>query len=305
MPSPTKGRSRRALAVAVGLAAVVLAAGPAHAGSAEFVYARLCRKTFSVQGRTYALKRLGLVTQCADKFLKCELLNEIDGVNPTDCRQAVTDACTKRLGSAPDTALGKAALRFELKTGAACETAFFSYADVLSTGPGGLWFANDTGCASAIDLPSFLDCLRDEVDTRTDELVSTLKPRTALLFDNVGLGDDFPHLVRPPFVDQVVSATASGSGVLVDPGTIVVAAGSALRFTGDAATLGCGPASNNGRVTITIGSGPTALSHDLREPYTGEVAEFGPWIASASIPYTIELKDGSCDDTISGTVSVP
>jgi hypothetical protein len=305
MPSPPKGRSRRAVAVALGLAAVALAAGLVHAGSAEFVYARLCRKTFTVQGRTYALKRLGLVTQCADKFLKCELLNEIEGVNPTDCRQAVTDACTKRLGSAPDTALGKAALRFELKTGAVCETAFFSYADVLSTGAGGLWFGNDTACASEIDLPSFLACLRDEVDARTDELVSTLKPRSALLFDNAGLGDDFPHLVRPPFVDQVVAATAAGSGVLVDPGTIVVAQGSALRVTGDAATLGCGPASNNGRVTITVGSGVTAQSHELREPYTGEVAEFGPWIATATIPYTIELKDGSCDDTISGTVSVP
>ena len=305
MPSPTKRRLRRALGAALGLATLVLAAVPVHAGSAEFVYARLCRKTFSVQGRTYALKRLGLVTQCADKFLKCELLNEIEGVNPTDCRKAVTDACTKRLGSAPDTALGKAGLRFELKTGAVCETAFFSYVDVLSTGPGGLWFGNDSACASAIDLPSFLDCLRDEVDARTDELVSQLKPRTALLFDNAGLGDDFPHLVRPPFVDQVVSATAAGSGLLVDPGTIVVAAGSALRFTVDAATIACGPSSNNGRVEITVGSGPTAVSYELDEPYTGEVAEFGPWIATATIPYTIELKDGSCDDQISGIVSVP
>jgi hypothetical protein len=291
--------------VALGLVTVVLAAAPVHAGSAEFVYARLCRKTFSVQGRTYALKRLGFVTQCADKFLKCELLSEIEGVNPTDCRKAVTDACTKRLGSTSDSALGKAALRFELKTGAACETAFFSYADVLSTGPGGLWFGNDTTCAPAIDLPSFLGCLRDEVDARTDELVSTLKPRTALLFDNAGLGDDFPHLVRPPFVDQIVSATAAGSGVLVDPGTIVVAQGSALRVTGDAATLPCAPSSNNGRLEITVGSGPTAVSHELHEPYTGEVAEFGPWIATASIPYTIELKDGTCDAQISGTVSVP
>jgi hypothetical protein len=301
-----KGRPRRALAVAIGLTAVVIASVvPVHAGSAEFVYARLCRKTFSVQGRTYALKRLGLLVQCADKFLKCELLREIEGVDPTDCRAAVTTACTKRVGPAPDSALGKAALRFDLKTGAACETAFFSYADVLSTAPGGLWFGNDTACASEIDLPSFLVCLRDEVDSRTDELVSMLKPRTALLFDNAGLGGGFPHLVRPPLVDQVVAATAAGSGTLVDPGTIVVAVGSALRFTGDVATLGCGPSTNNGRVTITLGSGATAQSHQLREPYTDDVAVFGPWIASDTIPYTIELKDGTCDDTISGTVSVP
>jgi hypothetical protein len=306
MPSPRKRRpSRCALAVALAVTAVALGITPAHAGSAELVYARLCRKTFTVQGRTYALKRLGLLVQCADKFLKCELLREVDGVDPTDCRTAVTDACTRRLGSAPDTALGKAALRFDLKTGAACETAFFSYADVLSTGPGGLWFGNDTACASAIDLPSFLVCLRDEVDARTDELVSSLKPRTALLLDHAGLGAGFPHLVRPAFVDQLVSATAAGSGVLVDPGTIVVAAGSALRLTGDGATLGCGGSSNNGRVTVTVGTGATAQSHQLREPYADDVAIFGPWIASASLPYTIELKDGSCDATISGTVSVP
>jgi hypothetical protein len=301
MRRQTTGRAVSALA----FAAVVCGVVPADAGSPQLVYARLCRKTFTVQGRTYALKRLGLLVQCADKFLKCELLREIDGVDPTDCRTAVTEACTKRLGSAPDTALAKAALRLDAKTGAVCETAYFSYADVLSTGAGGLWFGNDAACASSIDLPSFLVCLRDEVDARTDALVSTLKPRTALLFDNAGLGGGFPHLVRPPFVDQSVAATAAGSGVLVDPGTIVVAAGSALRFTGDTSTLGCGPSSNNGRVTITVGSGATAQSRQLREPYTGDVAIFGPWTASSSIPYTIELKDGSCDDTITGTVSVP
>jgi hypothetical protein len=248
---------------------------------------------------------MALIDQCADKLLRCELLLEIDGINPTDCRATVTAACTKRLGPDADSALGKTAARFEAKTGTACQTADFSYADVLSTAPGGLWFGNDATCASSVDLPSFLDCLRDEVDARTDALVSSLKPRAALLFDDAGLGTAFPHLVRPPLVDQPVATTASGNGVLVDPGTIVVAQGSALRFTGDPSTLPCAPSSNNGHVTITVGSGPTAQRHQLHEPYTDDVAVFGPWIASGSIPYTIALKDGSCDATITGTVSVP
>jgi hypothetical protein len=284
---------------------VALAAAPAWASSAEFAYARICRKAFSVQGRTYALKRLALLSGCADKFLKCEFVAEIDGENPTDCRAAVTEACRKRIGPQADSALSKAALRFDTKTGTPCQTAFFDYADVLATGPGGLWFGNDATCASEVDLPSFLVCLRDEIDARTDALLSTLKPRTAILLDNAGLGDGFPHLVRPPLVDAVVSATAAGSGVLVDPGTIVVAAGSALRFTGDAATLSCAPSSNNGRVTVTVGAGPTAQTRVLHEPYSDDVALFGPWVTAASVPYLIELKDGSCEDTASGTVSVP
>lgn len=305
MPRTTTRRPRGPWAVALGIVASLGAVGAAYGASAELAYARLCRKTFAVQGRTYALKRMALLVQCADKLLKCELFDEIEGLDPTDCRAAVTAACTTRIGASADSALGKTALRFDGKTGAACETAFFSYADVLSTSPGGLWFGNDSACASSIDLPSFLVCLRDEVDTRTDELISSLKPRAALLFDNAGLGAGFPHLVRPPFVDELVATTAPGNGVLVDPGTITVAQGSALRFTGDPSTLGCAPSANNGRVTITVGSGPTAQRHQLHEPYTADVAEFGPWIATASIPYTIQLKDGACDATITGTVSVP
>jgi len=34
-------------------------------------------------------------------------------------------------------------------------------------------------------------------------------------------------------------------------------------------------------------------------------ALFGPWVAAATIPYTIELTDGSCQHTLSGVVSVP
>jgi hypothetical protein len=94
--------------------------------------------------------------------------------------------------------------------------------------------------------------------------------------------------------------------MLVDPGTIVVPAGNALRFTGDAATLACGVSDTDGRVAITVGSGPTAQRHDLREPYdAGDVAIFGPWSAATTLPYTIQLADQACGDTVSGTVSVP
>ena len=99
-----------------------------------------------------------------------------------------------------------------------------------------------------------------------------------------------------------MTATGPGSGTLVGPGTISVAAGSALRFTGDFATLGCTGSSTNGTVTIAVGG----TSHVLQEPYgAGAVAIFGPYTASATIPYTIELRDGPCQDTVSGSVSVP
>jgi hypothetical protein len=271
--------------------------------SAELSAARLCRKAFNVQGRTYAVKRMGLVLGCADKLLKCELLDELDGADPTSCRESVTESCTRRIGPQPDSSLAKVALRFDAKVGTACNTEAFDYVDVVSTGPGGLWFTNDPACGSSIDLPTFLVCLRDEIDAHLDGLASALKPRTAILFDNVGLGDGFPDLVRPPFVDLTVTATAPGSGVLVDPGTIPVATGSALRVAGDEVALPCAPSSSNGRLTIKVGT--TTQTLVLDEPYgAGAVAIFGPWVTPGSVPYTIELKDGTCDATVSGFVSV-
>ena len=290
-----------------GLVAAALVLAPAWStcfASAELSAARLCRKAFNAQGRTYAVKRLGLVLGCADKLLKCELLAELAAADPTSCRDSVTESCTRRIGPPSESALSKLAARFDEKVGAACQTAAFDYVDVVSTGPGGLWFGNDATCGASIDLPTFLECLRDQLDARLDGLASGLKPRTAVLLDNVGLGAGFPHLVRPPFVDVAVAATAPGSGVLVDPGTVVVAAGSALRITGDAATLPCAPSSNNGRLTITVGTVTQTLV--LHEPYgAAALAIFGPWLASGSLPYTIELKDGTCDHSVSGSVSVP
>ena len=292
----------------MGLALAALLVVPAWSSagaSTELTYARLCRKALNVQGKTYALKRLGLVLQCADKLLKCELLAEIDGADPAACRESVGTSCAKRIGSQPESALGKLALRFDAKVGTACQTEFFDYVDFVSTGSGGLWFANDPACGTSIDLPSFMVCVRDQIDVRLDGLASALKPRTAVLFDNVGLGDAFPHLVRPPFVDVVLSATAPASGVLNDPGPLVVPAGSALRFTGDAASLGCGGTSTDGRVTVTIGTTATQR-FTLQEPYAaGTVAIAGPWIAAGSVPFTIALDDGACQSNVSGMVTVP
>jgi hypothetical protein len=289
------------------IAALVLgmlaALGPTGArASGELAGAKLCRKVFNVQGRAYAQKRLGYVLDCADRLLKCELLAEVDGVDPTGCRTAVSNACNSRLG--PDGALTKVGLRFDLKVGAACQTPSFDYADVLSPAPGGLWFGND-GCASEVDLPSFLPCLRDQIDARIDAIVSGSKPRTGILLDNAGLGGGLPHIARPPMTDRTVAATAPGSGTLVAPGSISVPLGDALRFTG-AVTLGCGVSGGDGRVIITVGSGATAQRHELREPYgADDVAIFGPWEAAATIPYSIQLVDGTCNDTVSGSVSVP
>jgi hypothetical protein len=271
--------------------------------SAALSGAKLCRKAFNVQGRTYAQKRVALVLGCADELLKCELVAEISGASAADCRESVAASCSKRLGPQAESALGKAALRFESKTGPACQMPDYDYVDAASAGPGGLWFSTDPTCGSSIDLPTFLGCLRDEVDAHMDGLVSAVKPRTGLLFDNVGLGGAFPHLVRPPLVVALVAATAPGSGTLVDPGTLGVPAGSALRVAGDATTLPCGGTSGDGILTITVGTGATAQQLRLTEPYDG-TATFGPWTGATVQPYTIQLQDGACSGTVAGVVNV-
>ncbi|MGH7894267.1 MAG: hypothetical protein ACREQL_06330 [Candidatus Binatia bacterium] len=287
------------------VAALAVLPPSAAADSTALVAAKACRKQISLQGRSYAKKRLGYVLGCVDKILKCELLQEIDGINASSCRGSATDSCRGKIGPATDSSLSKAAARFDDKSGLTCLA--MMYADVLSNGAGGLWYTNDGTCAAAVDLPSMLDCVRGEVEARVDALAAEVKPRAGLLLDNIGLGGGFPNLTRPPFADQVVAATAVDSGVLVNPGTIVLPAGTALRVTGDPTTLPCGSGSGmNGKLTVRIGASGMNQEFQLREPYgPGEFAIFGPYTTPATIPYTIELKDGSCMDSTSGDVSVP
>jgi len=292
-------------AAALTLVAALTALPPSVAAdSAALVAAKACRKQISIQGRSYAKKRLGYVLGCVDKILKCELLQEIDSISASSCRSSATDACTAKIGPAADSSLNKAAAKFDDKAGVACLP--MPYADVLSNAAGGLWYMNDATCAASVDLPSMLDCVRGRVEARVDALAAEVKPRAGLLLDNVGLGGGFPNLSRPPIVDQVVSATAAGSGVLVNPGTINLPAGSALRVTGDT-TLPCGGGQGmNGKLTIRIGASGMEQEFELKEPYgPGRFAIFGPYTTAGTIPYTIDLKDGSCMDSTSGDVSVP
>jgi len=285
------------------LAASVFAGAPRPADAATSAETRFCRKQVSAQARVYQKKRQSLLLGCIDKLLKCEMLLELDGDNPNGCRGTATDSCARRVGPASDSILSRARQRFRDKAAAACLPV--GLADLLNAGAGGLWYANDADCGGAPDIPTLMECLRDEMESQIDALVGRTKPRAGILLDNVGLGDEFDDLPRPPTVDVVVMATAPGSGVLVDPGPINVPQGSALRFTGDAGLV-CGNPGNNGRVTITVGAGPTAQQLQLREPYgAGEVAIFGPYTAAASLPYEIDLKEGSCDDVVTDTVTVP
>jgi hypothetical protein len=297
---------RRALIpLAVAAALVGAHARDGAAASATLVNALHCRKGLATQGRNYFTKRLTLLLGCVDKLLTCEVQLEVDGTNPGKCRSTATDACTLALGSSTDSKLSKAASIFHSKASLGCVA--FDIGPMLSTGAGGLWFGNDGTCAGSPDVPTLVDCVRDEVALLSDQTLSEAKPRAGLLLDDIGLGADFPHLARPPIDSIVISATAPGSGVLVSPGTINLAAGTALRVSGDSATLPCGGGmGQNGKLTITVGSGATAQTQTLKETYgPTRFATFGPYTTSGSIPYTIDLKDQSCMDTVSGNIVVP
>lgn len=297
--------STRSIVVAF-LAAMLALPSASWATSSELAAAQKCRKGVSTQGRNYAKKRLNLMLNCVDKLLKCEIELEVNGTNPNACRSSALTSCTAKIGPAVDSTLEKAKIKFDEKAGKACLVAGVDRMLNATLGGGGLWYANDTSCGSAIDVPTLVACIRGEIEAEVDGLVSKTKPRAALLLDNAGLGSNFPDLTRPPTVDIVIFATAPASGTLVSPGTINLPQGSALKFTGDASTLPCGGSGNNGRLTITVGSGPTAQELQLREPYgSAEVAIFGPYTAAATIPYTIDLKDSGCSDSVSGDVLVP
>jgi hypothetical protein len=125
---------------------------PRPAEAATSTETRLCRKQVSTQMRVYQKKRQGLLLGCIDKLLKCELVLELDGVNPNACRQTATDSCFNRLGPASDSTLSRMKMRFRDKSAGSCLAV--GLAEALSTGPGGLWYANDADCGGAADLPT-------------------------------------------------------------------------------------------------------------------------------------------------------
>lgn len=287
--------------IAVAAATVLLAGTYAElASAAPYAATKGCRKQVTTQGRGYAKKRLGYLLNCVDKLLKCEVLAEVDNTNQNACRTLAEDSCNKRLGAAADSAMSKAQESFDTKATSAC--VLVGLADMLSTGPGGLWYQNDASCNASADVPTLVECLREEVEQEVDQVVGQVKPRAGILLANMGLGDEYPDLPLPPTVTYVVTATAPESGVLVNPGTINVAAGSALRVEGDSITLPCGMGpGQNGKLDITIGS----QTFTLKEPYgPTRFVLAGPFLTVGSVPYTIDYKDGSCDDTIVGNVNV-
>lgn len=287
-----------ALGVALAIAGGTLAAEPAGAASVQLTEAKRCRKAISTQGRVYAKKRLGLMLNCIDKLLKCEILEEVDGGNQNACRGLAEDSCNDRLGSGSTTTLSKAQAAFDTKSAEACVV--FGLTEMKSAAAGGLWYSNDAQCSGSPDIPSLLDCLRDQIEQEVDGVVGQTKPRGGILLTNMGLGDEFPNLPLPPTVTVVISATAPASGVLLNPGTINVPVGSALRIEGNP-NLSCGGGPSNGNLTATIGS----QSGNVKEPWgPTRFVIIGPFTATGTVPYTFDLKDQSCDDSTSGDVDV-
>ena len=293
-------RTIRATAVtaATFLLTGLLAVEHAGAASATLTEAKRCRKGVSTQGRVYAKKRLNVMLNCVNKLVKCEILEEVDATNQNACRTLAEDSCNKRLGAAADSTLSKAQASYDAKATGSCLV--FDLPDMLNNGAGGLWYDNDAACNGSPDVPTLVECLREEVEEEIDGVVGETAPRAGILLTNMGLGDEFPNLPLPPTVTVVVSATAPGSGILVNPGTINVPVGSALRIEGDP-NLSCGGGASNGNLTATIG----AQTANVKEPWgPTRYVILGPFTAVGTVPYTFDLKDQSCNDSTSGDVNV-
>lgn len=294
--------TRTIRAVSVAAAACLLtglfAVDRASAASVTLTEAKRCRKGVSTQGRVYAKKRLNAMLNCVNKLVKCEIIEEVDATNQNACRSLAEDSCNKKLGAAADSTISKAQASYDTKAAGSCVV--FDLPGMLSTGAGGLWYGNDTACNASPDVPTLVECLREEVEEEIDGVVGTTVPRAGILLTNMGLGDEYPDLPLPPTVTVVVSATAPGSGVLVNPGTINVPVGSALRIEGDP-NLSCGGGGSNGNLTATIG----AQTANVKEPWgPTRFVILGPFTTVGAVPYTFDLKDQSCDDSTSGNVNV-
>ncbi len=286
---------------------------PALATSIAFVNALGCRRAFSDASRS-ADKRQSYLLNCADRLQKCELRVEIEGDNPhfdySACRANAIDNCTRRLVSTDSGSLSYYAWKYDDQVIHYCG----SYTQVMSTGAGGLWFANSPSCGTAPDLATLLACLRGDLASQVDAQVARTMPRAGMLFENAGLGPNFPNLPWPAASTHAITATPGGDGGALDQlGTITPAADEALKFVGSD-SLPCGPLGNDGTVTVTIGPGiscpinpvasPAHQQFILQEPYgADQFGIFGPFIGPQI--YCIERNDGTCMDHISGSIDAP
>lgn len=302
---------KRLTQLSVAMAGLVVLWCPVAAPASPALDAAIqCRRGVSKSGHVYAHRRRVLLLNCADKLLKCEVRQEVDGIAAGACRSKAENSCKNTIGPAVDTPLSKSGAKFDTKVAVFCGAADFA-PGVMSNAAGGLWYANDIDCGASADLASLTACLRQAISTSVDTHVGTLSPRAGLLIDNAGLGAQFPDLTRPPTQEVVVAATALDSGVFVSPGTIAVGAGEAVRFVGDAATLPCG-GGNNGRVIVTVltlgaacnDTASVLQEFSFKEPFgPANSATVGPF--ETDVTYCLNLKDGSCQDEVTDTIDVP
>lgn len=239
---------------------------------------------------------------------------EIEGDNPhfnySACRANAIDACTTRLVGSDSGSVSYWAGKYDGNVIHYCG----SYAQVVSNGAGGLWFANSPSCGTAPDLGTLLACLRGDLAVQVDAQVARTMPRAGMLFENAGFGAIFPDLPWPAANTHAITATPGGDGGALDSlGTITSAAGEALKFVGSD-SLPCGTLGNDGAVTVTIGpdiscpinpvASPAHQQFILDEPYgADQFGIFGPFIGPQI--YCIERNDGTCMDHVSGTIDVP
>lgn len=279
-------------------------AAPTWALSPQAEAARLCRAKLTAAGKAYANTRRKLLLSCAGKLLKCALQEEIDKINVKTCVDSAKASCIAKLNTAGQ-GLPLAQQKFIDKGSLGCTA--MGVTNVCSTGAGGLWFGNDLVCGTSnantcgamADLPTLLACVRGQIETEVDRNVSRVAPRAGMLLDNVGLGSLFPNLVRPPTTTVMITATSNGSGVLNNPGggTISLSAGNSLTLVGDNVSLPCGSNNNNGKLTISLGSGTSCTdlvpikTLEITEPYgPAQAVVVGPF--NDDVNYCINLKDG-------------
>lgn len=283
------------------LGVVVLAAVPTAVGATPALDAALnCRKFASKATGYYANKRRTLLGNCIDKLVKCEVQSEIDNINPSGCRSTAKNSCKNTIGSQAGSALSIAGAKFEDLVNVNCAAVDFN-TGMLSNMNGGLWYSNDADCGASADLATSATCLRQRLGSQVDEQVGQAKPRGGILLDNIGLGADFPDLLRPPTVDVLVQRDMAGmGGTLLSPGTIMIASGTAVRFSGDPTTLACNGMGNNARVTITILTSTAMDCNDttktvqvfqIKEPFTAtNTATTGPF--TTDMRYCLEFREG-------------
>lgn len=162
-------------------ALLVVVAMPAFAGTSGLLR---CQKILDVRAAVFSKLTQTALSNCATRVVACQLAQELDAEDPTQCLAAATASCatySAKISSGRSAAQGKAI--------AACNVV--PLAD-LQPWIGGLGLAGPNAACGASTVIDLIDCLFDGAQCAAERIVWAFDPRAGDALATAGIAASHP-----------------------------------------------------------------------------------------------------------------